>query len=500
MLAVYTELERWDALPSVVDGLARIEEPPAARLESLSAMAKVVEKRLGDGTRAAQLWDEVLDLDKKRLDAFEEIVRLYTASKDWKALDRAYRKMIARIKDDDEPKLKFVLFHQLGLIYRDRLGDAPRAFEALEAASRIDPDHAEVRKILTELLVVTDNLDAAVARVRSAIGRDPHDAELYQELYELFLRQHAFDRAWCALSVLACLRELSPEQARFFSDYAPMPLSEIPGQLVEDAWHSHVLHADLDPTLTRLFGLVTPAIARFRASQLRPEQRIAAPFTPAHSRLHEAVRTAFSDASEILCTAAPELLLGEPGSEGPFAPAIAPLGAIFVSPSRLEEREESLVYLIGKRLAERRPELMGRAFFPSVAELTAVLASAVRVSRSDGTKDAAPKDPAAAALDAGLQTMLTPGEREELRSIVTRAHTDGRLLDVKRWFRAADLSSSRAGLLLGGDLDVARRATLAEPQLPSDLSAQEKIAELYVFATSDLYADLRGAIGVTVQG
>jgi hypothetical protein len=134
-----------------------------------------------------------------------------------------------------------------------------------------------------------------------------------------------------------------------------------------------------------------------------------------------------------------------------------------------------------------------RAFFPSVPELTALLAAAVRVSRSEGAKDTA-----GAALDASLSDVLTPEERNNLRAVITQALMEGTLLDVKRWSQCADLSSMRAGLLLCGDIEPARRAINAEPQSPSDLTPREKIGELYKFATSDLYSDLRGAIGVSV--
>ena len=76
---------------------------------------------------------------------------------------------------------------------------------------------------------------------------------------------------------------------------------------------------------------------------------------------------------------------------------------------------------------------------------------------------------------------------------------EGSLVDVKRWSQAADLSSMRAGLLLCGDVGPARKTILAEPQSTADLPPREKIAELYKFATSDMYSDLRSAIGVAVQ-
>ena len=69
---------------------------------------------------------------------------------------------------------------------------------------------------------------------------------------------------------------------------------------------------------------------------------------------------------------------------------------------------------------------------------------------------------------------------------------------MKAWLAAADLSSMRAGLLVAGDVEPARDAILAEGHF-GDRSARDRVGELYKFATSDLYSDLRGAIGVAVQ-
>lgn len=496
LMWVYGETQQWDALSNVLESIAQIQESPERKAKSFFAMAQIVLEKMRDPQRASDLFDQVLDVDRKRLDAFELQVRALTEAKDWELLEVSYRKMLARIKDDDDANLKFVLFQQLGIIYRDRLEDAARAFEALDAAAQLRPDNAEVRKIITEILVVTDNLDNAVMRIRDLIEGDPHDAELYVELYELFLRQHFFDKAWCAVNVLAQLREPTAEQQRFHEDYGPMPLGEIPGQIVEQAWRSHVLHHELDPTLTSLFALMTPAVARMRYSQLRPDQLVYAagrPFTPAHSRMYEAIRQTVANAAEILHLPPPDLLLGDPGSPIPFAPALAPYGAVHVAVPAVEARAESLVYVVGKRVAEQRHELAARAFFPAVSDLTALLAAAVRVSRQEGAKDAAGR-----ALDASLVAVLNPQEREGIRAIVMQAAMEGGLVDVKRWSQAADTSSMRAGLLLCGDVAQARKVILAEPQSTSDMPPRERIAELYKFATSDLYTDLRGAIGVAV--
>jgi len=102
-----------------------------------------------------------------------------------------------------------------------------------------------------------------------------------------------------------------------------------------------VFHADLDPALTSLFALMTPAVARMRFGQLRPEQRVGRPFTPTHSRMHDTIRNAFNNAAEILAVAAPDLLLADPKALAPFAPALAPFGSILVCVPQIETADRA---------------------------------------------------------------------------------------------------------------------------------------------------------------
>lgn len=495
LMGLYAEIDDWARLGDVLATVVEIQDTPEKKAKSLFAMAQLVRDKGRSYERAADLFDQVLDLDRRRLDAFEELVRTLTEGKDWERLEMAYRRMLERCEADDESAgdLKFALYHQLGLIYRDRLGDAARAYEALDVAARLRPDNGEVRRILTELLVVTGNLEEGVARLRDAIDRDPHEASLYAELYELFLRQHFFDKAWCAVDALACLRDLTAEQRRFHEDYPPMALSDVPGQIVEKAWPSHLLSRDLDPTLTGIFALVTPVVARMRKVQLRPEHTIGRPFTPAHSRMHDRIRTTFTDACEILGAPVPELLLGDPASPLPFVPAISPYGAVHVCVPAAEARADALVYVVGKRLAEQRRELAARSFFPAASELGGLVAGVVRILRQQP-----PMDPMLAQLDAQLAAAMSPQEREALRVAFLHAPSDPTQLDMRRWSRAADRSSSRVALLLAGTASAAKRSILAEPQAPTDLTPREKLGELLRFAVSDAYAELRGAIGIAV--
>lgn len=493
LMWLFGETENWERLVEVLAKIAEIQESPERRAKSLYARAQVIAEKMSDELAAARAFDDVLETDPARLEAFEQIVRLLTSRKDWWELERAYRKMIGRAKD---APLTFALFKQLGLVYRDRLGDGARALEAFEAAERVRSDDPELRKMKTELYVVSDQLDKAVEHVRTRIDDSPHDAALYGEIYELFLRQQQFDKAWCAVNVLGQLQELSPEQAQFHADYPPFGLGDIPGRITEEAWQSHLL-AGLDLLLTGIFAWMTPAVARARHALLPPEQMVLTvgrPFTSAHSQLADVVKVTFRDAAEILGIPMPDLLAAPSGSAGqPLAAALSPFGAVYVQGPGVEARADTLTFLIGKRLAEQRVELCARAFFPTVSELTTLLATAVRVANGS-----AGRDPQFLPFDGALMQRMTPQERDGVRQLVGRATHEGRKLDVKRWSQTADLASTRAGLLLAGDVGGARRSIQKEPQSSSDRSPREKIGDLFRFAISDEYADLRGAVGIAV--
>jgi tetratricopeptide (TPR) repeat protein len=499
LMWLYGERHRWAELAHVLGDIAQIQESPARKAKSVFALAQVVLEKVNDPRRAVEHFDEVLDLDTSRLDAFEQIVRILTERKDWPSLERAYRKMIARLRataNAQHAALEFALFHQLGLIYRDRLEDAASAVDALTFAAKLRPDDVEVRKMVTELLVVTDNLDNAITRTREHVNNTPFDPEVYAELYDLFLRQRAFDEAWCVADVLVQMRPLTAEQLRFHDEYGPgytgASRPRASGVLSASAWSQHVLHADLDRTLTTLLASLTPAVARLRQNQVHPDT--IKRFSALDSALFETIRTTFQDAASVLQMSAPELLVGDARASVPFVAAFVPFGALYVNAKAIDARADTLPYIVGKRMAERSPELAARTFFPVVSDLATLLGIAIRIGRQQSQAEIG-----ATTFETALSSILTQGERETVRAIVRKATLEAGMADVKRWADAADLSSTRVGLLLCGSVGIARKAILAEPLLPSDLAPREKTSALYKFAISDHYFALRRAIGVAVD-
>ncbi len=78
---------------------------------------------MNDQDRAVELFNEALDLNPSYLEAFERINKILTAQKDWKQLERAFRKMLHRCRaaNAGTRTSSSTSGTTLGLIYRDRL-------------------------------------------------------------------------------------------------------------------------------------------------------------------------------------------------------------------------------------------------------------------------------------------------------------------------------------------------------------------------------------------
>jgi len=485
---VYSELGDPSHLASVLTALTELADSPELRAEASETLGDLCLRELNDPDRAAKLFESALQLDRTRTSAFEKLARLLRERHDQKGLEAALLRMIERADARGDEWLLFALYKDLGALYRDGFGDVPRAIDAFDRATRLRSENEDARRALVDLYVIQGELDKAISRVRAGLEERPLSADLYAELYHLYLRQRANDRAWCVVDVLRALKRLTPQQAKFRTDFPPVPLHQIGGRLIDQAWGSHILHPDLDPLLTRIFSIVAKRVAPM-ASELRdgPSQpRNLIPFTRAYSHLERDISLWFGNAAEILGVPPPPLFVG-PGSEPrPFWPSLGRVGSVFVNAAAAESLTDLLVYLASTQVAALRPELSANTYFPTTKSLGSLLATAIQI-----TEDLSGRAKAAA--------RLSDTDFAELRALVDRSKELGKIHDVRLWKRCAALSEMRAGFLLTQDASIATRAIQHDITTPGDLTLEERTRELYRFATSERYFELRQAIGISLK-
>jgi hypothetical protein len=97
-----------------------------------------------------------------------------------------------------------------------------------------------------------------------------------------------------------------------------------------------------------------------------------------------------------------------------------------------------------------------------------------------------------------LAKHIQPVQLEGLRMVVKRFIDEGAKANIKKWNQAVELTACRAGLIVSGDLEVAKKILSAEQQLPGDLTAAEKMKEALLYFVSEDYTAVRRALGIAV--
>ncbi len=477
--------------------ISELESDPEKKARYYFTVAQLYRDKIEDADRAVEYFNEALDLHSGFLEAFERINKILTQLRNWKQLERNYRKMLHRIAGKGKTDLEHSLWYQLGLVYRDRIQDRDKAIDAFKMASHTKPTDLTDRRILSELYEVSEQYDEAIEEQRYILEQDPLKIDPYRSLYRLFLYKRAYDEAWCAASVMSFLRKADEEEQRFYEDYRPQGMLPVQGRLSNDHWVKLLLHPKLNVYLSQIFVGVVKAAIQAKLAQLGPGHK------PPDKKYKQDIQSStitfvrsFGWSSQVLGVPMPELYLrnDQPGGlEALVAdPAASQAGRSVLSGHQPPE----LAFLTGKHLATYRPELYIRNLFPGKSDLTVMLFAGVIIGAPNTPL---PQEIASNvhATAKALNQHLDAQSREHLRSVVKRFVADGAKANIKRWNEAAELTACRAALLLTGDLEVAKKMLSAERGTP-ELTAAEKMKDLLVFMVSEQYSALRAALGVKI--
>jgi hypothetical protein len=500
ILQAYQAAEEWQKMVDTLDAIRSLEERADRQARYLFTQAQIYRDKLNDSDRAVELFNEALDKNPEFLEAFERINKILTAQKDWKQLERAYRKMLHRIAGKGNKGLEQNLWHQLGLIYRDRTAQTTEAIDAFRMASAANPEATMERQILAELFESTEQWDDAIKEQRKLLAADPLAIETYQALYRLYLHKQTYDEAWCLAAAMSFMKKADAETERFFNDYRPQGMLQVTGRLTKEHWMRALVHPNENLYISKIFEMIAPAALAAKVAQLKAQGKLPAldprfKQDPATSTVTFA--KTFGWASQVLGIPAPELYVRNDVqayiTSVPAQPPAMIAGQLVLSGFQPHE----LTFICGKHLTTFLPEHFIRTLFPTQAELTIMLFAGVMLAapQQPMPPDMAPQIRATAQ---ELSRYMQPVQLEGLRQVVKKFVEGGAKANIKRWNQAVELTACRAGLVVCADLETARKIISQEQQLPGDLSTADKLKELLLFAVSEEYSALRKALGVAV--
>lgn len=499
LIGLYPKTNQWDAMTDRLQTLVDMEQNPEFKVKYLFTMAQLYRDKLDDPMRAVALFGETLDLNPGFLEAFERIGKILTATKEWRELVRAYERMIQRIIGQGNTELEYKLFFDMGLLCRDRLENVDAAIAGFREAAARKPEDPQARLILGELYERLGKWDDAIAEYRALLSVDPTMVDIYRRIYSLQLEKQSYDEAWCVASVLSFFKVADEEEKRFYEDYRPAEAEKPTGVLDGRGWKL-LFHEEQDRHLGAIFDAIHEAALMAKVDQIKGTEK--APVLDPRFRQDATSTVQFSRiffwAAHHLGVGSPQLYVRSDQPGGLDAVAATPKTFVAGQTVLTGFSASDLKYYAGRKLAVMHGEHFIRALFPTVPELTVLLFAALRM-----VNPAAPVPPEnqqqAAATAQALQRYMQPVNTERLRDAVKRFLAAGARANVKRWVQCADLTTARAGLLLAGEVDVARKILAAEPQLPGELPVQDKIKDLLQFTVSANYTELRRMLGLAIR-
>lgn len=497
LLGLYQQTKQWDEAVGIIQRVSDLDERPAAKAKYAYTIAVILRDEVKDTDRAIEKFDEALDFDRTQLKAFEAINKILNTKKDWKQLERAFRKMVRRVKTQGEPdpELEFNLWHNLGVIYRDRLKHFESAVTAFNEAAALKPESDQQHVILAELytLLGPDKIQNAIDEHQWLLRRDPYRVESYQALYRLYFDARAYDKAWCLAATLSFLKKADAEQQKFFADNKVSGPIRPQNRLNDERWLKDLAHHEQDLLISKMFEQIWPAVLSLRGQQdkeagLNKKHEV----DPATSTVTFA-RT-FGFVANVLGVTAPRLFLRTDVQGGLVHMPVYPFASLSGATLLSGFSPGDLMFAAGRHLADYRPEHYVRTMLKSNTELKTVLLASLRIA---GLVPAS--EPAVEQTAQQLASKMQPAQADALRSLGKRFVDAGARADVKKWLQSVELTACRAGFLAANDLETAAKmVTQLGAQGPVDLPPKEKIKELVLFSVSEEYFRLREHLGIRI--
>ena len=498
LLALFQETKQWSKVIEMVQKIADIEKDAAKKSRYSYTIASIYNSEIKNPDEAVIWYNTALDQNAKELKPFAKINEILTAKKDFKQLERSFRKMIHRIAGKGETDLEFNLWHNLGVIYRDRLNQIDGAVTAFKMGSGLKPDNITEHKILAELQAGT-NVDEAVFHWMKILEQEVNNPDALSALYDLHYQSRAYDKAWClAATMNFLLRDRVRDDARaFYEQYKPKRPIAPQARLDEERWIKDLFHPNEDPFVGKIFASILPSLRRVKVQPvarfgLTDKERQ----DPGTSSV--ALVRAMGLAGAAMNLPQMPLIYLRPTQPGglSYVPS-EPWSSIAGSGLLQGLSPQELQFVASKHMTYYRMEHYVRVLFPTVAELTPLLLSAIKIVKNDFE---VPAEIQATVTTLQQQVAQDPVNYEGLRKVVRLFMDQGGQVNIKKWFQSVELTACRVGFLLSGDLDVATKMLALEPGLPGDMSPNDKLKDVVLFSISDAYFRLREAAGDHVPG
>ena len=345
------------------------------------------------------------------------------------------------------------------------------------------------------------NADEATAKYFAVLKTNPLNLDAYHKLYYLKLEKKSYDEAWCLAAALAFLHKGNQEETQFFEDHRPKGMPAVRGRLDNEQWVRNLFHEEENIYIGKIFEMIAPAMLLARIETLKAKNELVVldrrfREDPDKSKV-ELART-FGWAAQVLGLPCPPFYVFNDVPGTLVAAATDPPASVAGKALLTGLSTQDLLFPVGQHLAMYRGEHYIKTLFPPVTDLTVLFFAGIKLVAPD-TPSPPDIDKQIVATATTIRRHIQPMQLEGLRMVVKSFLAVGAKADVKRWGQTVEITSARAGLVLCGDLEIAKKIIAAEPQQPGALTLAEKLKELLLFWVSPQHHALRQALGITIS-
>jgi hypothetical protein len=428
-------------------------------------------------------------------ECFHLIIEVLSEAEDWRGVEVNYRKMICRLEPGDPDVGR--LWKSLGEIYRDKLDERSAAIDSYEVASSLDVGGLTNHRVLVDLYegAGSDQLEKAIERRRILLEAEPHVAEHYKALRGLYVRTRQMDRVWCVCRALDHLGIADDRELGFYRRNLPSSMVWPSRSLNSEMW-SRLRDSEVDPNVSRIFGLVSEVVALSDAVTPSQVQLGGVP-DPQFDHL----LGLFSAISYVFGLSGFDCFVQSQKIDAISLVSLRRgnvLEPTFVLGRDLYEgrRIEHIVNGLGRTLFYGRRSYYLRLALRQPGQLAAAFHAAISLVRPNiGLPRSL--EPHASRFQAALRSGLHPTWGAKLSQAVdVHLAQSGPGFDVGRWCDGVDATARHAALLLSSDLNTAMASLKAEAGMSGTKLADAK-QRLLLASVSEAHMSLREDLGLS---
>ena len=461
-------------------------------------LAELLRDELGDVDGAVRHFDDTLDIDYTFVKAFEAIEALLSRHKRWTDLEQAYVRMIRRIpKTAKTHAVRMGLWRTLGEFYRQVLRSQDGAIAAYQVVAKGDPEDAEVIETLAGLLAEKPGAEMeALEAYHKALTVTSEPVGVARAMLRLYSAQKSYDKAYTVAAVInELIGDAQPDEETLYRRLKPFSKDTATRSMSDRLWEQYLYHEKIKGPVAEILAIIyeqagAELAVDIRELGLNPKKD---KVDPSSSMLFFV--NIFKQVGQVLAMDGVSLYQRADQTEGLAVANTFPASLVASEEMMGRSRKKELWFNIAKALSFTRPELaIGRLH--NLEEIELILFAAVTLVMPNLP---AAQDPRVQRLQRSFQRALPSGAMQGLSAAVSQWRPDNMIHDLRAYAEGVEHTANRTGILLCGDIGVAKACLMEDKGGAAKLPLRSKVRELVMFCLSEEYFTLRESLGLAVD-